>query len=144
MYIKTDKGSILPWSSVQVLKPNKEGGCTIILNTGTSARSSRTVEKVLEDLVYFTPDLAPIVATFSEVLTEVSSLKSQVAQMGVTLTQAVESTTSEVTKACKALDTLVDSVKVSATKLTVVTLNLEGIVNDEFSEDTPKESPGSE
>lgn len=140
MYIKTDKGSILPWSSVQVLKPNKEGGCTIILNTGTSARSSRTVEKVLEDLVYFTPDLAPIVATFSEVLTEVSSLKSQVAQMGVTLTQAVESTTS----ACKALDTLVDSVKVSATKLTVVTLNLEGIVNDEFSEDTPKESPGSE
>jgi len=140
MYIKTDKGSILPWSSVQVLKPNKEGGCTIILNTGTSARSSRTVEKVLEDLVYFTPDLAPIIATFSEVLTEVSSLKSQVAQMGVTLTQAVESTTS----ACKALDTLVDSVKVSATKLTVVTLNLEGIVNDEFSEDTPKESPGSE
>jgi len=140
MYIKTDKGSILPWSSVQVLKPNKEGGCTIILNTGTSARSSRTVEKVLEDLVYFTPDLAPIVATFSEVLTEVSSLKSQVAQMGVTLTQAVESTTS----ACKALDTLVDNVKVSATKLTVVTLNLEGIVNDEFSEDTPKESPGSE
>jgi len=140
MYIKTDKGSILPWSSVQVLKPNKEGGCTIILNTGTSARSSRTVEKVLEDLVYFTPDLAPIIATFSEVLTEVSSLKSQVAQMGVTLTQAVESTTS----ACKALDTLVDNVKVSATKLTVVTLNLEGIVNDEFSEDTPKESPGSE
>jgi hypothetical protein len=102
MYITTENGNLIPITSIKAVKGTNDGSL-VILKTGEKVKDPRTPVEVFEEAYQITPDIAPIVASFSELVEEVKTFRSNMANNLSALTAVLQEVTVDVKASTKTL-----------------------------------------
>jgi len=80
MYIITNNKTVIPVSSIKLVRPRQDGSSVIVLSTGEQIKDTREAVEVLASAYYKVPDIAPIVSYMSEISREIKNLKHRVGE----------------------------------------------------------------
>jgi mevalonate kinase len=102
MYITTQKGTLIPITSIKAVKETNDGSL-IIVKTGEKVKDPRTPVEVFKEAYSVTPDIEPIVTSFGELVEEVKTFRSNMANNLSALTTVLQEVTVDVKASTKTL-----------------------------------------
>jgi hypothetical protein len=136
MYITTENGNLIPITSIKAVKLTNEGSL-VLLKTGEKIKDPRTPVGVFEEAYTLTPDIAPILTSFSELVGEVKTFRTNMASNLSELTAVLRGVTVDV-RASTATLTKNSRVAIEATELAKLSYSeantLIGNLNDAIQE----------